>query len=85
MKLQPGEFRIIPKQKLGKLHLTTHAMPLSVLINYIEEFVPRVIFIGIQPKDIDTKTYISPELKKAAEEIMQILEKKEFNKIPTLS
>jgi hydrogenase 3 maturation protease len=85
MNLQPGQFRMIPKEKLSKLALTTHAMPLSVLIDYIEEFIPKVIFIGIQPKQIETKTFISPELKKTAEEIIAILKNKEFQKIPPLS
>jgi hydrogenase 3 maturation protease len=84
MKLPPGTYRIIPKEKIGTLHLTTHAMPLSVLIEFIEEFVPKVIFIGIQPKEIKTDITISPELEKAAEELIGILKNKEFNNLKTL-
>jgi hydrogenase 3 maturation protease len=84
MKLNPGEFRIINKEKLGKLRMTTHAMPLSVLITYIEEFVPKVIFIGIQPKIIQTGTEISPELESAAEQVINILKKKDFSKVKVL-
>lgn len=85
MTLKPGEYRIVPKEKLGTLHLTTHAMPLSVLIGFLEEFVKEVVFIGIQPKEIKTGTSISPELKKAAKEIIDILKDKQFNKIKPLT
>ncbi len=81
MRLPPGEFRIIPTEKLSKLALTTHAMPLSVLISYIEKSVPKVIFIGIQPKKLGTGTELSPELLKSAEDLIKYLEDKEFRKI----
>ncbi len=84
MHIAPGEFRIVPKTKLGTLHVTTHAMPLSVLIGFIEEFVPNVIFIGIQPKEIKTDTTISPELRKSSEDMIEILKNNNFNKIKHL-
>ncbi|MFH1063750.1 MAG: hydrogenase maturation peptidase HycI [Candidatus Woesearchaeota archaeon] len=84
MKLAPREFRMIPKEKLSKLALTTHAMPLSVLIEYLEGSVPEVIFIGIQPKHLGTGTKLSNELLKSAGEIIKILEDKRFKDIKRL-
>ncbi|MBW2965127.1 hydrogenase maturation peptidase HycI, partial [Candidatus Woesearchaeota archaeon] len=85
MNLKPGEYRLIPKEKIAKLHMTTHAMPLSVLIGFIEEFVKEVLFIGIQPKEIKMGDDITDELKKAAEELISILKKKEFADIKALT
>lgn len=84
MGLKSGEFRIIPKEKLSKLMLTTHAMPLSVLISYLEEFVPEVIFIGIQPKIIENKEEINPQLLVSAKNIIQILKNNQIEKIKLL-
>ncbi len=32
------------------MHISTHGIPISVLINYLEQYVENIIFIGIQPK-----------------------------------
>ena len=34
MSLPPGEIRLIPREKLGTMHLSTHGIPLSILIQY---------------------------------------------------
>lgn len=84
MKLAPGEFRIIPKEKLSKLALTTHAMPLSVLISFLEESIPEVIFIGIQPKTLGTGTELSKEVLTTADELIKILQNENFGSIEVL-
>lgn len=84
MNIEPGELRIVPKEKFGPLQLTTHAMPLSVLINYIEtdiENAVEVIFIGIQPKIIQTDDRLSPEMLTAADKTINILKE---NKVKTI-
>ncbi len=84
MDLKPGEFRIIPPEKINTMHLTTHSIPLSFLISYLENFTPEVIFIGIQPKLIYYSTSISPEIFKSSEEIIKILKDKKINLIKKL-
>lgn len=49
MGLKPGEIRIVPKEKIGSMHISTHGIPISVLINYLEDYVDNIILIGIQP------------------------------------
>ncbi|MBN1856389.1 MAG: hydrogenase maturation peptidase HycI [Dehalococcoidia bacterium] len=49
MGLPPGEVRLIPSDKMGVLTLSTHNMPLSLLIDYIAEMAGEVRLIGIQP------------------------------------
>ena len=53
MGLSPGEIRIVPKDKIGVMHISTHGIPLSVLISYLESSVPQITFIAIQPHYMD--------------------------------
>jgi hydrogenase 3 maturation protease len=48
MGLKPGDIRIIDKEKIGVMHISTHNIPISVLISYLENYVKKIIFIGIQ-------------------------------------
>jgi hypothetical protein len=50
MKPHAGETCMIPKEKLGTMHIITHRTPLSVLITYFEQEVENIIVIGLQPK-----------------------------------
>ena len=84
MDLKPGEFRIIPPEKINTMHLTTHSIPLSFLISYLKTFTREIIFIGIQPKIIDYSTSISPEILKSSQEIIKILKDKKINLIKKL-
>jgi len=50
MNLNPGEVRIVPKEKIGVMTISTHGIPVSVLIGYLERSVENIVFIGIQPE-----------------------------------
>jgi len=78
MDLKPGELRIISPEKISALHLTTHSMPLSFLITYLEDYAEKTIFLGIQPKNIDFSNSVSPEVLKSAKTVVKILRNKQF-------
>jgi hydrogenase 3 maturation protease len=82
MGLPAGEMRIIPREKLGTMHLSTHGIPLSVFIQYLEKEVPRIIFIGIQPETLQGK--MSNPVKKSGEELIRLLQKKKIMQISVL-
>jgi hydrogenase 3 maturation protease len=82
MGLPAGDIRIIPKEKLGSMLISTHGIPLLVLIQYLEKEAEHVILIGIQPETMTGK--ISNPVKKSAKQLIQLLKKKETNKIETL-
>jgi len=84
MDLPPGEIRIIDPDKIQLMHLTTHYMPLSFLISYLEKFTKEVIFLGIQPKTIDYSPSLSPEVLKSRQKIMQVLKNRDFRSIKKL-
>jgi len=79
MDLKPGDLRIISPEKISAFHLTTHSMPLSFLINYLDEYAENIIFIGIQPKNISFSEIISSEVSESTETIVRILKNKQFH------
>lgn len=71
MNLPPGEMRIVSCEKIGGLHISTHSIPLSVLMRYIENQGKKVILVGIQPKRLHGE--MSEEVKQAAQKLVRII------------
>jgi hydrogenase 3 maturation protease len=82
MKLPGGEIRIIPKEKLGSMHISTHGIPLSVLIQYLEKEVKRILLIGIQPESMEGE--MSEQGQKSADQLIDLVKKNDIYKIKTL-
>ena len=82
MGLAAGDIRIIPKEKLGSMHISTHGIPLSVLITYLEQEADHIIVIGIQPKHMSGT--MSSTVKKSGDHLIDILRKKKYEQIPVL-
>jgi len=76
MGLTPGEVRIVPKEKIGRMHISTHGIPLSVLVSYLEDYVETIMLIGIQPKTFSGE--LSSELKKSGDRVIQLLQNKSW-------
>jgi hydrogenase 3 maturation protease len=73
MKKEPGYIRIVDKDEIAHYSISTHAMPLSFLIKYLESVTDAdMILIGIQPKNVDMTQNISKEVEKSVEEISGI-------------
>lgn len=52
--LLPGECKILDENDIGGMPFTTHMLPLSVIVKYLEsEANCEVVFIGIQPMCTD--------------------------------
>jgi len=79
MGLKPGEIRVVPKEKIGTMHISTHGIPISVLINYLENYVKKIVFIGIQPKKISGK--MTKIVKTSADKLIDLIKN---NKIKTV-
>jgi hydrogenase 3 maturation protease len=82
MNLEPGAVRIVPKEKIGTMHISTHGIPISVLIKYLEKYVENIIFIGLQPKNMIGE--LTDIMKKSGDELIQIMLNKEIEKIKKL-
>ncbi len=71
---QVGETRLITGAQIGGQALSTHSLPLSLFISYIEKSIDvPVILLGIQPKTIDFDMPMSREIEEAAVSIADTL------------
>ncbi|MGM0404845.1 MAG: hydrogenase maturation peptidase HycI [Thermoplasmatota archaeon] len=84
MGLEPGEIRIVPREKLGVFTMSTHALPLSLVMDYLEDKVGEVVLIGIQPKDMSLKEGITPEIEEAKDRLLKILNSESWDEIQIL-
>ena len=82
MGLKPGEIRIVPKEKIGVMTISTHGIPTSVLMNYLEKYVKKVILIGIQPQNMSGE--MNTKIKEKANYLVEIIKDKEINKLSVL-
>lgn len=82
MGLKPGDIRIVPKEKIGTMHISTHNIPLSVLITYFESFVNNIVLIGIEPMKLSGK--MTEPIKKSANKLLKIIKNHELEKIKKL-
>ena len=83
MGLAPGEIRIVPKEKIGVMTISTHGIPISVLIGYLEQYVENIVFIGVQPKVMKGK--ITETIKKSGNKIVDIIKNKKIDQIKILN
>jgi hydrogenase 3 maturation protease len=82
MGLQPGSIRIIPRDKIGVMTISTHGIPISLIIEYLEQSVKKVIFIGIQPEKMSGQ--MSEVVRKEADNLIRIVTSKNVEKIKVL-
>lgn len=69
MDLVPGEIRRVPPDMIGVMHVSTHGIPLSVLITYLKEYVECITLIGIQPQKM--KGTLSETMKRSGEKVVR--------------
>ncbi len=84
MGLEPGEIRRVPREKLGVFTMSTHALPISLVMDYLDEKVGKVTLIGIQPKDMSLKEGMTDELIEAKDEVLSILKNDRWTELPYL-
>lgn len=82
MDLQPGDIRIIKKEKIGVMHISTHNIPISLLITYLENYVKNIIFIGIQPRQMSGK--LSKECERSSNFLIKYIKNKKIEMIDIL-
>jgi hydrogenase 3 maturation protease len=73
MGLTVGECRRIPADRVGALGLSTHSMPLSLFMDYVRGMVHRMMLIGVQPRTMALGEGLSPEVRRAGDELVSLL------------
>ena len=84
MGISPGEYRIIPRDKIEDVSIGTHQLPLSLLIDFLSDSAERIILIGIQPECSAPGEEISPAVRKGADRLVYVLSSGELDCIPIL-
>ena len=75
----PGEAKIISQENISEVTLSTHMIPLNVVIKIItKDTKSEVAFIGIQPKTISFGEGLSDEVKKTADVIIETIKSSYF-------
>ena len=82
MGLKPGEIRIVPKEKIGVMTISTHGIPISVLIGYLEQYIINIIFIGIQPEKMSGE--MTASVKKSGDRLIEKIMNNNLKKIDML-
>ena len=82
MGLNPGEIRIVPREKIGTMHISTHGIPLSILITYLEECIENIFLVGIQPKTMSGS--LTDSVKASGENLIKLIINKNISSIEKL-
>ena len=71
-----GHVEIVTKDRIGGINISTHSMPLSFLMMYLEqETGGKTILIGIQPKSIQFGEGLTPEIQEVVDNTINTLER----------
>lgn len=76
MRKNPGHIELVTKDRIKGINISTHSMPLSFLMMYLEqETGGKTILIGIQPKSIQFGEGLNPEIQAVADGIIDMLKR----------
>ena len=84
MGLPPGALRTVPPEKVKTLSFSTHHMPLSMFISYVEEFCGKVFLVGVQPEQTEMGAPISKVVRKNARELVRTILEGRVAEVPQL-
>ncbi len=71
---EPGTVSLVDPDGILKEKVSSHRLPLSMLIEYLEEETDgEVFFIGIQPKRLDIGDEMSEPVRESIEYLVEIL------------
>jgi len=84
MGLPPGALRTITPEKISVLSFSTHHMPLSMFIAYVEEFCGKVLLVGVQPERTETGRGISRAVRKSVKKLAEAILEGRMAEIPLL-
>ncbi len=71
----PGHIELITKDRIGGIAISTHRMPLSFLMMYLEqETGAKTLLIGIQPKSMQFGEGLTPEIQEVVDKTIASLE-----------
>jgi hydrogenase 3 maturation protease len=84
MGLPPGALRTITPEKISVLSFSTHNIPLSMFVSYVEEFCGKVLLVGVQPERTETGERISKAVRKSVKKLAGAILEGRIAEIPLL-
>jgi hydrogenase 3 maturation protease len=73
---EPGDVKLIESSKIGGQTISTHTLPLTIFISYIENTLDvKVLLLGVQPRNIEFYSEMSPKVAETAEKVAALLAK----------
>jgi hydrogenase 3 maturation protease len=73
MGLTPGVLRAITPEKISILSFSTHNIPLSTFISYVEEFCGEILLIGVQPEQTEMGNGLSKAVRKSVKKLAETI------------
>ncbi len=84
MGIPPGEYRRIGKDQVERVALSTHHMPLSLLMEFLADAAGEIVFVGIQPAVIGCASELSPEVREGVRRLVAVIADGDLARIPAL-
>ena len=70
-----GHIELVTKDRIGGIAISTHSMPLSLLMSYLEQQTGgETILLGIQPQSIQFGEGLTPEIHKVAQKLISTID-----------
>ena len=68
--LAPGEMRFVDKERIRAMGMaSTHNMPLSFIMDELEQEIEQVVFLGIQPQEVGFCLPVTDAVQQAVDRI----------------
>ena len=84
MGLPPGAMRAITPEKISILSFSTHNIPLSTFISYVEEFCGEILLVGVQPEQTGMGNGLSKAVRKSVKKLAETILEGRTAEIPLL-
>lgn len=76
MQKAPGHIELVTKDRIGGINISTHSMPLSFLMMYLEqETGGESILLGVQPKSLQFGEGLTQEIQRVSDNIISSIER----------
>lgn len=87
MRLEPGSIRRLSEEDVACDYLmTTHSLPISIMLAELRSSCKEIVFLGIQPGQIDFFSPLTPAVKEAVEWVYaQLASGGDFSCVPAVS
>lgn len=69
-----GMVKLVFPEDIGGLAISTHTLPLTLFVKYLEQFIKtKIVLLAIQPKDVDFGFGLTSELENTLTNLVEII------------